>query len=128
MRRAGGVRRACGKREVSNNSNPTRKMAPAGALTTLHSFCSQANCTDDGGTPPSLIQASNGNIYGVAIIGGASDTGCIGYGCGTVFEVTPGGNLTTIYNFCTKTGCLDGSSPSGLAQAIDGNFYEPRPT
>jgi len=98
------------------------KVTPAGELTTLHSFCSQANCAD-GANPVSLTQGTNGKFYGVTEMGGASGTGCYGYGCGTIFEITPSGQLTTLYNFCTQSGCPDGSEPSGLVQAIDGNFY-----
>jgi uncharacterized repeat protein (TIGR03803 family) len=42
------------------------KLNPTGALTTIHSF----NGTD-GETPGSLIQASNGNLYGTTYSGGA---------------------------------------------------------
>ena len=32
--------------------------------------------------------------------------------------------LTTIYDFCSQTGCADGGSPfGGLVQGSDGNFY-----
>ena len=39
------------------------KITPEGKLTTLYSFCSQANCAD--GTYPTagLLQAANGNFY-----------------------------------------------------------------
>lgn len=44
--------------------------------------------------------------------------------CGTVFEITPGGDLTTVYNFCSQTNCEDGSSAAGpLVQGTDRNFY-----
>jgi uncharacterized repeat protein (TIGR03803 family) len=46
------------------------------------------------------------------------------HGVGTVFEITTGGTLTTLYNFCSQTGCADGEEPfGGLVQATDGNFY-----
>jgi uncharacterized repeat protein (TIGR03803 family) len=38
--------------------------------------------------------------------------------------MTPAGMLTTIYNFCTKSNCTDGSSPTAvLIQGSDLNFY-----
>ena len=40
-----------------------------------------------------------------------------------MFEITPGGTLTTLYNFCTEPGCTDGSDPRGLIQGTDGSFY-----
>ena len=43
---------------------------------------------------------------------------------GTVFKITPGGTLTTLYSFCSQSGCTDGYySLAGLIQATDGNFY-----
>ena len=45
---------------------------------------------------------------------------CLG-GCGTIFEMTPAGKLTTLHTFCAKAGCPFG--PVSLMQATDGNFY-----
>jgi uncharacterized repeat protein (TIGR03803 family) len=42
---------------------------------------------------------------------------------GTVFKMTPGGTLTTLYPFCSLANCADGSEPFSLLQATDGNFY-----
>src|ERR1700733_14194591 len=28
-----------------------------------------------------------------------------------------------LYNFCSVTNCSDGTSPAGLTQGLDGNFY-----
>src|SRR5580700_6157164 len=40
------------------------KITPKGKLTTLHSFCAEANCAD-GATPfAGLVQATDGNFYG----------------------------------------------------------------
>ena len=45
-------------------------------------------------------------------------------GSGTVFKMTPGGMLTTLYSFCTQPNCTDGAQPyAGLVQGTDGNFY-----
>jgi uncharacterized protein (TIGR03437 family) len=88
------------------------RITTGGTLTTLYSFCSQTNCAD-GTTPAGLIQASDGNLYGTTQYGGANDYG-------TVFRITTGGTLTTLYSF---TGA-DGSSPkAGVIQASDGNLY-----
>jgi uncharacterized repeat protein (TIGR03803 family) len=44
----------------------------------------------DGTTPnPNLIFDANGNLYGTTRSGGANRSGCFGFGCGTVFEITP---------------------------------------
>src|SRR5579871_166980 len=89
-----------------------------GVLTTLYTFCAQAHCLDGGG-PSGVIQAWDGNFYGTTTAGGTS----IG---GTIFEITPLGRLTTLYNFVCITNITDcpaGSYPSGLVQGMDGNFY-----
>jgi uncharacterized repeat protein (TIGR03803 family) len=91
------------------------KITAAGKLTRLYSFCSQANCPD-GAFPGGLVQATDGNFYGVTGYGGT-------YSSGTVFKITAGGALTTLYSFCAQSGCPDGAGPLGLAQATNGNFY-----
>src|SRR5579872_4801320 len=73
----------------------------------------------------SLIQGTDGYLYGTTSDGGTS-TGCTAFiaGCGTVFKVSPGGVLTTIYNFCTQANCADGIGPeAGLTLGTDGNLY-----
>ena len=98
----------------------------AGKLHTLYSFCTQTNCSDGEGPYDGLIVGSNGNLYGTTGYGGVSSN-CpspTGVGCGTIFEVTPGGQLTTLYNFCSQANCSDGSTPqAGLMLARNGNFY-----
>lgn len=65
----------------------------------------------------SLVQGTDGNYYGTTSGGGSSSLG-------TVFKISPSGTLTTVYSFCIKTGCTDGSNPqTGLVQSTDGNFY-----
>ena len=99
------------------------RMTAAGELTTLHSFCSRAKCADGGQPRGTLVEGANGNFYGTTQIGGLESQEC-GEGCGTVFEITPSGRLTTLYNFCSQTNCTDGMEPLvGLAAATNGNFY-----
>ncbi len=94
------------------------EITSAGQLNTLHNFCSQPGCADGNYSEAGLVQASNGNFYGTTWAGGAHDN------AGTVFEITPAGQLTTLYNFCSQTNCTDGSNPlAGLVQASDGNLY-----
>ncbi len=93
---------------------------PNGTLTTLYSFCAQGGSPDcvDGENPfAALIQGTDGNFYGTTSNGGA-------YNYGTVYRITPGGALTTLYTFCPELGCPGGFEPGGtLIQASDGNFY-----
>jgi uncharacterized repeat protein (TIGR03803 family) len=98
------------------------KITPGGKLTTLHRF----DGTDGYDPSATLVQAADGNFYGTTGAGGASDScnenGITG--CGTIFRITPGGKLTTLYSFCSQNGCTDGKIPgAGLVQGTNGNFY-----
>jgi uncharacterized repeat protein (TIGR03803 family) len=94
------------------------KITPSGTLTMLHSFCSQSGCLDGAYPFAALIQATNGDFYGTTAAGGSNGN------YGTIFKMTPGGTLTTIYSFCSQSGCLEGDSPyAGLVQAANGDFY-----
>jgi len=108
----------------SKNNGILFKITPGGEFTELYRFCSQTNCTDGDG-PSALLVAPSGNLYGTTSSGGANCT--LYLGCGTLFEITPTGQLTTLYNFCSQTNsqgdCLDGQYPVSLLQATDGNFY-----
>jgi len=104
------------------------KITLSGTLTTLYSFCSTAPCPDGESPYAGLVQAANGNFYGTANGGGANNSdSCISgnlIGCGTVFSITSGGTLTTLYSFCSQNGCADGAYPDAvLVQATDGNLY-----
>ena len=101
---------------------------PAQTFTTLHVF----DGTDGYFTRAPLVQATNGNFYGTTVDGGVNygkaSSNCStppnGEGCGTVFEISPNGTLTTLHSFCADIKpCKDGFFPYGLVQATDGNFY-----
>jgi uncharacterized repeat protein (TIGR03803 family) len=87
------------------------RMTTAGTFTSLYSYTGGI----DGGLPyAGLIQAADGNFYGTTYEDGA-------YSFGTIFKVTSGGALTTLYAF---TGGSDGSLPyAGLVQGSDGRLY-----
>jgi uncharacterized repeat protein (TIGR03803 family) len=102
------------------------KITPSGTLTTLYSFCSQIGCADGEFPNGGLIQAGNGDLYGTTADGGSGSlcTNLETTGCGTVFKITPSGTLTTLYSFCSQSGCPDGWSPAaGLVQATNGDLY-----
>jgi uncharacterized repeat protein (TIGR03803 family) len=89
------------------------KITPTGALTTLYSFCAQTNCIDGYYPSAGLVQATDGNFYGTTLIGGSADNG-------TVFRMTPRGDLTTLHDFVGN----DGSGPEAvLVQATSGVLY-----
>jgi uncharacterized repeat protein (TIGR03803 family) len=101
----------------ANSGGTVFEVTPGGTLSTVYSFCAQANCADGRLPVAGLVLATDGNFYGTTAAGGANDRG-------TAFEITPDGVLTTLYSFCTQTNCADGGPPfAGLLQAADGNFY-----
>jgi uncharacterized repeat protein (TIGR03803 family) len=91
--------------------------------------------TPDGATPLSGLALYNGNFYGTTCFGGlySGQTYCdgdSGAGGGTVYEVTPVGNLgdatySSIYSFCSQSNCADGSNPDYAGVIFDqsGNMY-----
>jgi uncharacterized repeat protein (TIGR03803 family) len=100
--------------------------APAQTFTVLSDF----NGPNGEGPFAPLVQASDNNFYGTATYGGnlttqiaISPRNCY-VGCGTIFKMTPPGQMTLLYQFCRTVGCPDGAYPiAGLVQASDGNLY-----
>jgi uncharacterized repeat protein (TIGR03803 family) len=92
------------------------KITAAGNLTTLYSFCTLTNCIDGWAPDAGLVQGADGNFYGTTNLGGAHQGG-------TVYKITPAGELTTLYSFCAQANCTDGYDPNALIRATDGNFY-----
>ncbi len=105
----------------ANDAGVVFKITATGALTTLYSFCSQANCADGANPVAGLVQGADGNFYGTAYMGGGN-TSCT-YGCGTVFKISPEYpyTLTRLHSFDNA----DGYGPTGSpVQGTDGNFYD----
>jgi uncharacterized repeat protein (TIGR03803 family) len=82
------------------------QLTPQGVLNVLHTFSGE-----DGNGPTGLIQATDGNLYGMTETGGAHNRG-------TIFEVTTGGTFTKLYDFANY-----GQPHGGLMQKTDGNLY-----
>ena len=86
------------------------KVTPGGVLTTIFSFSDTNGASPLGG----LVQGNDGNLYGTTGFGGTNS------GFGTIFKVTPGGVLTTLFNF----NFTDGDEPSSkLIFGPDGSLY-----
>jgi uncharacterized repeat protein (TIGR03803 family) len=90
------------------------KIGEAGKLETIYDFCSKAYCADGQAPFGTLIQGSNGNLYGTTEAGGTRNRG-------TIFEITTKGVLTTLHSFAGA----DGSSPyAGLVlDSSNGTLY-----
>jgi uncharacterized repeat protein (TIGR03803 family) len=88
------------------------RLSPSGGgLTYLHVF----NGSDGAKPYAGLVQATDGNFYGTTTEGGAN-------GYGTIYRMTPGGSVSTLYHFRAGS---DGSHPlfSALLQGSDGSLY-----
>jgi uncharacterized repeat protein (TIGR03803 family) len=87
------------------------KISADGELTTLHAFAGGS----EGASPSAgLVQGSDGLFYGTTSSGGTNNQG-------TVFAVSTGGTLSTLYSF---SGRADGGTPCGeLVEGSDGCFY-----
>jgi uncharacterized repeat protein (TIGR03803 family) len=76
----------------------------------------------NGIAPVGLVQATDGNLYGITSEYGSAGTESSG---GTIFKITPSGTLTTLFTFNGEpNNDYGGVSPAaGLIQGTDGNFY-----
>lgn len=95
------------------------KVSSSGTLTTLWNFCKESNCPDGDRPMGGLTLVIGGDLYGTTFGGGT-------HNAGTVFRITPTGELTTVYNFCSLSGCADGLNPNSgfpLVQGTDGSLY-----
>jgi uncharacterized repeat protein (TIGR03803 family) len=93
------------------------QLMPAGKLSNLYSFCALADCADGIRPVVAPILGSDGNFYGTTGNGGNSSD------AGTVYKMTIGGKLTTLYSFCPTQPCSDGSGPVAVIEGNNGNFY-----
>jgi uncharacterized repeat protein (TIGR03803 family) len=85
------------------------RVTPSGVLTKLVSF-PNGSVLPNSYTP--LLQASDGNLYGVTNFGGTNSTG-------TIYKVTLSGQYTLLYTFPND----QNSFPSALIEGSDGNLY-----
>jgi uncharacterized repeat protein (TIGR03803 family) len=87
-----------------------RLSADGSTLTTLYSFTGG----NDGANPlATLLQGADGNLYGTASSGGASNAG-------TVFQITTSGGFTLLASLSGTNGA---HPDAALVQAADGSLY-----
>jgi uncharacterized repeat protein (TIGR03803 family) len=95
------------------------QITSSGSLTELYCI----NETTDGNyLNAGLVQATDGNFYGVAEMGG-TESACDGLGCGTLFKVTSAGDYSVLYDFqdfSMTTGAWPEATP---IQHTNGNIY-----
>jgi len=96
----------------TNGCGTAFRISPSGVYTSLYSF----GIYPTDGTKPTvgLIQGSDGNFYGMTILGGTVNSG-------TIFRISSSGSYSNLYSF--KGYPNDGGNPSEMVQGSDGNFY-----
>jgi uncharacterized repeat protein (TIGR03803 family) len=99
----------------SKNLGVIYKATPSGTITVLHNFTGYPG---DGSLPVGqLVQANDGNFYGVTFEGGLHNQG-------SVFKISAKGTYTLLYSFFYGSGNFDGALPlAGLTLGDDGNLY-----
>jgi uncharacterized repeat protein (TIGR03803 family) len=107
-----GTTPACG----AHGAGMVFKLSKTGKETMLYSFCPQSGCTDGQSPYTGVIRDAKGNLYGTTLSGGTGDGG-------TIFKITSG-KLTTLYSFCSQSGCWDGITPfARMIIDTKGNLY-----
>lgn len=96
--------------------NEFYRMTPAGAESILFHFCALPKCAD-GLNPDSMIWDWDMNIRVTTSLGGVNGNN------GTILRLTPEGQETVVHTFCVRAKCSDGSEPSAMILATDGNYY-----
>jgi len=94
----------------SQGEGTVYRMTSSGLLTAIHTF---GDTAQGHGPAGGLVDGGDGYFYGVTVGGGAGRKG-------TVYKMTPAGDLATLHSFLGP----DGYYPtSGLVKGTDGNFY-----
>jgi uncharacterized repeat protein (TIGR03803 family) len=97
------------------------------AITFSLAVCAQAQTLNylaafdgvNGSQPSTVIQATDGNFYAATA---GHTAGVVEYG--NVVKITPAGEISTLYNFCSKPHCSDGAWPNTPPiLGSDGNLY-----
>jgi uncharacterized repeat protein (TIGR03803 family) len=105
----------------STGSGTLYKVTPSGVLTVIAGeLCQGTDCGSD--VTATLMQASNGDLYGTTEQGGLYNNS------GFLFKVTTAGDLTVLHNFCetqnSEGECLDGHGPfTQLVEGTNGILY-----
>jgi uncharacterized repeat protein (TIGR03803 family) len=86
--------------------------------TVLYSFCEAYRCPD-GRNPAAGLTYFKGTLYGTTTQGGAYECP-VGYGCGTVYSITPSGTETLLRSF---KGGEDGAIPEARMIVRNGTLY-----
>ena len=102
------------------------RITPSGAFSIVHSF--SVSPEEGCGPQGRLVEGPDGSLYGATAYGGRTARhaspghGGSDPGKGTIFKITPAGELTTLYHFGEAED--DGTRPQGgLTKGSDGSLY-----
>jgi uncharacterized repeat protein (TIGR03803 family) len=102
---------ALGSCTFGNGSGEVFSITPSGSITLLYNFTGGS----DGSQPLTApVEGQDGNFYGTTLAGGGTSN------CGTIYQMTPAGSLTTLHTFDQTDGC---ASYAPLVPGTDGSFY-----
>jgi uncharacterized repeat protein (TIGR03803 family) len=94
------------------------QITPSGKFTLLFTFAVDSGKFSNGSQPlAGLVEGNDGFLYGTTLTGGANNAGVI-------FKIGKAGAPTVLHNFCSLSGCADGSTPfATLVLGNDGLLY-----
>jgi len=105
----------------SANEGTIYQISSGGQFAILHNF-GDGSVANDGQEPNSVIQASDGNLYGTTMYGGLTSTDG-----GTIFKSTSTGGVSILHSFGQASDGNTGQPAAGLIQGTDGNLYGTAP-
>jgi len=99
------------------NAGTLFKLTPAGKFSMVHNFCSSASCADGQWPVSAPIQGTDGNLYGITLLGGKANAGVL-------YNVTPAGRSNVVHTFlCFSGSCNLGGQPNSVMQDVAGNLF-----
>jgi uncharacterized repeat protein (TIGR03803 family) len=99
----------------SNTFGRVFRMSPAGVVTVMHTFTGSTVFPIDGGSPlATVVEATDGFLYGTTTLGGAANKG-------TLFRMSLGGVMAILKQF--DNGADGGTPQDELVQGADGALY-----
>jgi len=104
---------------TGENSGTIFRVDVAGTFTTLYTFPYPQTASSPFDPQAALVEAPDGNFYGSTLGGGIN-------GAGTLFRMTPPGELTVLYAF-GGTDADPGAPQAPLIVGSDGNLYGTAP-
>jgi uncharacterized repeat protein (TIGR03803 family) len=104
------------------------KITPTGVFTTLHTFCTEANCVDGSSSYAGLVQGTDGTFYGTTAGGGTQNQGTVfslDVGLAPFVESVPGSgkvgaNTTILGNDLTGTTAVTFNGTAAAFTVVSG--------